>query len=279
MKTLFFAIIGIGFSSATLVADTVDQWEVKAAQKYPDLTVKDSPANRAFVAEVAARRSNDPQFFEASNWPMVLADEVEAKLGLRGAGLGDRVDLSGETGDQKSMKTTIATMWILVAVSALAGDLDNNRKDALPSQALKLPPAMVWQGVIVHPSWVVLADDKHVVFGTSENRQISVPLPALPQNVKRALDVQIRIAQNAKHEDVPLPTINGQVQSKEDGGLLITTAEGRTVFLKGYPGEGNAVDQDAIRVYATEAGTFQYETVAGTKATVRAYQFTGDYKE
>ena len=75
--------------------------------------------------------------------------------------------------------------------------------------------------------------------------------------------------------------VNGLVMQKAPGGLLVEQGGfgGQIIFVRGCPSEAGYVDRDPIRVYAKEGGTFQYTTVTGAQSTVRAYQFTAEYKD
>lgn len=51
-------------------------WQTKAIEKYPELTVQDSPLNKRFVEQVTERRKSNPAFFKDTKWPLILADEL-----------------------------------------------------------------------------------------------------------------------------------------------------------------------------------------------------------
>jgi hypothetical protein len=65
--------------------------------------------------------------------------------------------------------------------------------------------------------------------------------------------------------------VRGKVLSVLPEGLLVDA--GRTVFLRNYPKQSTAVDNDDVNALAMPAGQFSYTTVAGATATVLAYDF------
>ena len=57
-------------------AKLVEASRVEAVRRYPDLAVKDSKLNRAFVARYSAYQQEQPVYFQDVNWPVRLAEEV-----------------------------------------------------------------------------------------------------------------------------------------------------------------------------------------------------------
>ena len=56
---------------------TGQEWQQEAVRRYPDLGIRGTPLNNAFVAEYQRRRQSpsEARFFAKANWPVLLADE------------------------------------------------------------------------------------------------------------------------------------------------------------------------------------------------------------
>jgi len=63
-----------------LAAQTVEQWQRSAVQKYPALAQAGSPLNQRFIAIVTAKRQAEPAYFSKPDWPMRAAAEAAAAL-------------------------------------------------------------------------------------------------------------------------------------------------------------------------------------------------------
>jgi hypothetical protein len=59
---------------------TEQEWQVKAVQAYPDLGVRGTALNTAFVNLYSQRKQSDSAFFSDPEWPMRLAKEVAAQV-------------------------------------------------------------------------------------------------------------------------------------------------------------------------------------------------------
>ncbi len=57
---------------------TVQESQVQAVRKYPELGNKDSAFNKRFLEAYNERRKSDPSFFADPQWPLKLADELAA---------------------------------------------------------------------------------------------------------------------------------------------------------------------------------------------------------
>ena len=76
------AIMGLAFIALALplAAQTAEQWQKSAVQKYPALAQAGSPLNQRFLAIVAAKRQAEPAFFAKQDWPMRAAEEAVAAI-------------------------------------------------------------------------------------------------------------------------------------------------------------------------------------------------------
>ena len=63
-----------------LAAQTAEQWQKSAVQKYPALAQAGSPLNQRFLAIVTAKRQAEPAYFAKPDWPMRAAEEAAAAL-------------------------------------------------------------------------------------------------------------------------------------------------------------------------------------------------------
>jgi len=63
-----------------LAAQTAEQWQRAAVQKYPALAQAGSPLNQKFLAIVAAKRTAEPAYFTQPDWPMRAVEEAVAAL-------------------------------------------------------------------------------------------------------------------------------------------------------------------------------------------------------
>jgi len=58
---------------------TVQDWQAKAVEKYPDLGVRGSSLNKRFIDLYTGRKTSNPEFFSNVQWPLLLADELAAQ--------------------------------------------------------------------------------------------------------------------------------------------------------------------------------------------------------
>ena len=79
MKTLILLL----FLQVSAFAQTIQaDWQARAVKQFPQLAVKDSPLNKAFLAEVARYKREAPQFFaEKPSWPYIIAVQKAAEQG------------------------------------------------------------------------------------------------------------------------------------------------------------------------------------------------------
>ncbi len=49
-------------------------------RRYPDIGVKDSKWNKAFIAGFEEKKKSDPRFFARASWPVALAEQIRPKL-------------------------------------------------------------------------------------------------------------------------------------------------------------------------------------------------------
>jgi hypothetical protein len=74
-KSILFAVL-LGTSSSGFADRTVEEWQAKAIETYPDLAVSDSAFNKRFVELYQQLKLTKPQLFETPQWPFVIAQEV-----------------------------------------------------------------------------------------------------------------------------------------------------------------------------------------------------------
>ena len=81
MKALiFWAMLACSVIAQT---PTSSKAQAEALKKFPELAVKDSPLNRAFLAEVAKKKISDPTFFSTPDWAVRLARQVQEQLSAK----------------------------------------------------------------------------------------------------------------------------------------------------------------------------------------------------
>lgn len=61
---------------------SVEQATAQAIRLYPALAQKDSPFNKAFVLLYTQSKEKNPQLIATSDWPIRLANQVAASLGV-----------------------------------------------------------------------------------------------------------------------------------------------------------------------------------------------------
>lgn len=61
---------------ATLVMGTVEQWRVRAEERFPDLKAPGSEFSAAFERAYNVTQAENPQFLWANDWPLRLAEIV-----------------------------------------------------------------------------------------------------------------------------------------------------------------------------------------------------------
>jgi hypothetical protein len=75
-------IIGafIVLSISAFAQATVQEWQAKAVEKYPELGVAGSPFNKRFLDAYRERQKADANFLKNPRWPLFLADEIAAQM-------------------------------------------------------------------------------------------------------------------------------------------------------------------------------------------------------
>lgn len=72
-----FLLMALNFPQAAFCQSSVFQHSQKQVlEEYPDLGIKDSAFNIAFVQAVKERRMSSPGFFANSEWPLILAHSI-----------------------------------------------------------------------------------------------------------------------------------------------------------------------------------------------------------
>lgn len=121
-----------------------------------------------------------------------------------------------------------------------------------------------------------------VRISSAQDGAVSVPWESLPPSWKAALQERrtAKIADEEKKADrvqqqaAGVDRVDGKVLSVTSEGLLLSRSGDVTIFLKKYP--KTVVDGDYVKALGVAAGTFQYKTVLGAQATVRAYSFLSE---
>ena len=80
MKATIQAFILSAFCLTANAQTTAKEWQAKAVEKYPTLSVQGSSFNKRFVEAYTERRKTNPNFFANPKWPLTLADEVDEAL-------------------------------------------------------------------------------------------------------------------------------------------------------------------------------------------------------
>ena len=77
-KSEFLKVVVCLFFTAqvALSQQTVEEWQKKAVADFPELGVRGSAMNVKFVETVNALRVTTPSFFDAPNWPYLVAQQV-----------------------------------------------------------------------------------------------------------------------------------------------------------------------------------------------------------
>lgn len=66
-------------TASTQKTSSVEEAQREALRRYPDLAIKGSRLNTAYVGRYNRYKQQRPEFFRDSNWPLRLADEVAGK--------------------------------------------------------------------------------------------------------------------------------------------------------------------------------------------------------
>lgn len=80
-KAWAIAVGMVLFASVALAQD----WQRKAVELYPDLAVAGSPLNKKYRALYQERLRTNPAYFKLPQWPVLLAKESAAQLGVQPA--------------------------------------------------------------------------------------------------------------------------------------------------------------------------------------------------
>jgi len=75
------AFLILAFCITCSAQTTLQEWQVIAVRKYPDLGVNGSAFNKRFVEAYTERHKTDPAFFTNPQWPLLLANELAAQPG------------------------------------------------------------------------------------------------------------------------------------------------------------------------------------------------------
>ena len=79
--TLPLLVFTLFLISAT-AQDAVQKANAEAIRIYPALAQKDSPLNKAFIALYAQAKQSNPKLLAAPDWPLTLAGQAAASLGV-----------------------------------------------------------------------------------------------------------------------------------------------------------------------------------------------------
>jgi hypothetical protein len=81
---LFVALVHFFTSGPARSQDSEEAWQRKAIKDFPELGIKDSALNSAFLAKVAELKRTDPRFFRDTRWPYTLAEQLTKKSVIPG---------------------------------------------------------------------------------------------------------------------------------------------------------------------------------------------------
>ena len=74
-KRLIVAFVALACAAISDArAQSVADWQKKAAAKYPELTAEGSTLHQAFMALYEAAKEQNSEILSKPNWPMLLAD-------------------------------------------------------------------------------------------------------------------------------------------------------------------------------------------------------------
>jgi hypothetical protein len=98
MKRFLSLQVAIAFTASLLCAqETVEQWQKKTVQDFPEIGIAGSPMNTKFIQSVTSLKSSNPALFNDPKWPYIIAEQV-ANVKNPGQGIIPGVEVNPQNG-------------------------------------------------------------------------------------------------------------------------------------------------------------------------------------